>query len=64
MIRGLRNLPESVELAVLKFIREDVGGDGALVDRLTNHSDMVVVEEDEILLSITSNLRVHVIITS
>ena len=64
MIRGLRNLPESVELAVLNFIRKDVGGDGALVDRLIAHPDLVEIEEGEILLSITSNLRVHVVITS
>ena len=64
MIRGLRNLPESVEIAVLKFIREDVGGDGDLIDRLIAHPDLVEIEEGETLLSITSNLRVHVVITS
>lgn len=59
--KGLTILPETTELAILARIREEVGEEGDLVDRLVQDPMNVEVAAGEILLSVAENNRVLVI---
>lgn len=64
MIKGLMTLPESAEGAIFAHVREEVGAVGDLLDRLTQDSAQVELEEGHILVTLTSNQRALLVTSS
>lgn len=64
MIKGLRTLSESAEVAIFAHVREEVGAVGDLIDRLTHDPESVVLENGHVIVALTSNERALVVADS